>query len=134
MKRISAVLLTAAFAIGFGRAAWAGDDLDVTMRVLDDVSGIDAVLLSVDNGVESQHGDAAAHDGEHADRSGQDADTTDHADQPEVQPHDFDAAGDLDLEDHSEQAVEDHDVPHEPPATDTPAADGTPPADAPAAH
>jgi hypothetical protein len=133
MKRISPVLLTAAFAIGFGQAAWAGDDLDVTMRVLDDVTGIDAVLLSVDNGVESEHGDASQHDGEPADRSGHDADTTDHADQPDLQPHDFDAAGDLDLEDHSEQAIEDHDVPHPPPATDAPA-DGTPPADAPAVH
>jgi hypothetical protein len=134
MKRISILPFVAGLVFGFGQNAWADDGLDVTMHVLDDVSGIDGVLLSVDDGTDavehheehgaepaggnSAGGDSEEHstgDGEH---DGLDATGT----------HDQDVEGD-DLERHSEGGVEDSDVPHEPAPEDLPpGGDATPPA------
>jgi hypothetical protein len=132
MKRISILPLVAGLVFGLAQNASADDGLDVTMHVLDDVSGIDGVVLSVDDGTDGvehpeEHGattaggdsagsDSAEHstgDGEH-----DDLDAT----------HDQDVQGD-DLDQRSEGGVDDSDVPHDPAPEDLPpAGDATHPA------
>lgn len=126
MKPASIAPLLIGLAFGLAQNARAGDDLDVTMQVLDDVSGIDGVLLSVGNDADSaEHpaangGDAArAEDGE----GNADGNHEDEATDP-VGADANDAVGADELEQHAEGGVEDSDVPHEPATEDLPASAG----------
>lgn len=125
MKSISLVFLAAGLALGLAHNARADDGLDVTMQVLDDVSGIDGVLLSVGDGADAgEH--PAEHGNESADAAGREHHVTGDGgdDTPEiVAGHDDDLASGLD--EHSEGHVEDSDVAHEPPAEDVPSDGGT---------
>ena len=125
MKGISLAFVVAGFAV-FAQSARADDGLDVTMQVLDDVSGIDAVLLSVDAAAGAEKdprrdgaqrsGDGERHTDDGAQRAG------DSAREPDRGPGDssdtFDAHEDdaleSDLDEHSEAGIEDADVPREP--------------------
>lgn len=123
MKPISIVPLLIGLAFGLAHNARADDDLDVTMQVLDDVSSIDGVLLSVGNDA-----DAAEHPADSGGVAAGAGDGEDHADSHHddaatdpVGADADDAVGADELERHAEGGVEDTDVPHEPATGDVPA-------------
>ncbi len=116
--------LVAGLMLGLTQTAFAADGLDVTMQVLDDVSGIDGVLLSVDDSAETgdrgaDHADGRASEGaDHRPADGQEDGALDGADEARHGP-------DNDLDEHAEGGGQDSNVPHDP-ATDTVPADGGP--------
>jgi hypothetical protein len=102
--------------MGWAAGAGAQNDLEVTMRVLDDVSDVDAVIVAIGNG----DAEAVATPGQsRAGADGVEAAAADRA-MPAAEPH---AADDLapENEDESEGGIEDRDVVEEP-AAEPPAA------------
>jgi hypothetical protein len=98
MKRVS-ISLALAFALncGVAQSALAQDGLDVTMRVLDDVKDVDAVVREIAKGKDTSDGDRRRDD---------DAAANEHSAAPN---------GDNGLDegeiDHGDGKYEDHDVP-----------------------
>ena len=94
------VALAFALSCGVAQTALAQDDLDVTMRVLDDVKDVDAVILAIEEG-------KAVRDGKHRD--------SEHRDNASADEHKAAPDGHDDLDegdtDHGDGKYEDHDVP-----------------------
>ena len=122
MQRLSLTFLAAALALAAAVARAQGGDLaGVTMRVLDDISDVDAVVLELDSShSEDEEGagrssgassDEPAADGDPAENSPTEADRFD--DPSEAELHDSD------IDERSESRLEDRDV--ERPAAAAPA-------------
>jgi len=101
MKRVSmSVALGFALSCGIAHSVLAQDGLDVTMRVLDDVKDVDAVIREIEDGKDTlpgERGDQGRGDG---------ADGEEQWTQPNG--HDDLDEGDAD---HGDGKYEDHDVP-----------------------
>ena len=118
MQRRKVCSLAAALVFGSASAfAQDGDLSNVTMRVLDDLSGVDAVLLELDSnrgkaeeGAESDSRDAATSDGSGRDAAPAEADGDELRDRDELHEDD---------DDRNERRREDRDVerPAVPPPT-----------------
>ena len=123
MRRPFIAIFAATLALGYGSASAQGGDLaGVTMRVLDDVSDIDAVVLELD----ANRGDEA----ESAERGRAGADGADPAERDAAQPaateedrlderRESEALHEPDHDERSEGKLEDNDV-VERPAAPTP--------------
>jgi hypothetical protein len=126
MSAIGSILVVSAF--GVASSAYAQDGgLDVTMRVLDDVSDVDGVVLDLGGDVEGdreadERGDARADSRPDEDRRDGDGE------------REHDAVDDGDREERAEGGLEDHDEVREPPIEEEIPADGAgdAPADVPA--
>jgi len=115
MQRKALLTLAIALAMGCASTAFAQDDdlSGVTLRVLDDVSDIDAVVLSIDRERDGAEGADGEHrDGDRADGDGRDGDARDGADREGDERGDGDrddAARDReDRDDHDELEDDDH--------------------------
>ena len=115
MQRLSLTFLAAALAAAAAIARAQGGDLaGVTMRVLDDVSDIDAVVLELDasrgEGEEGAEGGRARGDGQAAD--GDAPETSDAGDEEDRldDRREADELHDADADERSEGRLEDRDV------------------------
>jgi hypothetical protein len=99
------VLLAVAAVLGCPAAFAQQDDVEVTLRVLDDVSDVEGVVLSIEEESESDTGDAEAQEQAGAeDLASREEEETDETPDRELDRE-------LNREDGSEGGVEDFDVP-----------------------
>ncbi len=115
MRRPFIAIFAATLAFGCGSASAQGGDLaGVTMRVLDDVSDIDAVVLELDANRGNEE--------EGAERGRAGADGADPAEQPAAsdERREREALHEPDHDERSEGKLEDHDVVERPAAAPTP--------------
>jgi hypothetical protein len=125
MSAIGSALVVGALGLASNAHAQEGG-LDVTMRVLDDVSEVDGVVLDLSSDVESdresdERGDTRADGGDRPDEDRRSGDERDH-----------DVLDDGDREERAEGGIEDHDEAREPVEEEIPADGGDTPVDAPA--
>jgi hypothetical protein len=110
---VGSMLVVASFGVAGGAFAQEGD-LDVTMRVLDDVSDIDAVVLDLSGGAEAED------ERESNDRGAETSDDRsrnegDEGDEHEARGDDLDGPdAEDDREEHLEHGLDDHEEEHEP--------------------
>ena len=123
-QRLSTILKVALMCAGGSAVAQSGDLSSVTMRVLDDVADIDAVILELDanrgSGEEGADGDSRARSGEadDADRDAERAPAESDEEDDLDERRDRDELHEPDVDERSEGKLEDNDVerPAVPPA------------------
>jgi hypothetical protein len=114
--RRQATMAFAALVVGSAALAQDGDLAGVTMRVLDDLRDVDAVVLELDGSRSAAAEGAAGEDGEDgadAEQRGRDAASRDEAaaeDARRAERRDRDALHDVDADERSEGRLEDRDV------------------------
>ena len=108
MKSVSmCVGLAFALSCGVAQSALAQDGLDVTMRVLDDVKDVDAVILEIEEAKDAPHGNPSK-DAQGGQRRGGASGDEHRGERGDRDGHDDLDEGDTD---HGDGKHEDHDVP-----------------------